>query len=66
LTGIRQPLSLPRVWGPADRPQPAALQVDPFRVELGSFGPNPIQEEINGSLSMPLFGFGIRCDAVEC
>jgi hypothetical protein len=36
-----------------------------LRIEIGSFGPNPVQEEVNGSLSMPLLGFWIRCDAVE-
>ena len=35
-------------------------------IQLGSFGTNPIQEEVNGSLPMPLFGFWIRRDAVEC
>jgi hypothetical protein len=35
----------------------------PFPCSLGA---NPIQEEINGSLSMPLLGFWIRCDAVVC
>jgi hypothetical protein len=35
-----------------------------LRIQLGSFGPNPVQEEVNGSLSMPLLGFWIRCDAV--
>jgi hypothetical protein len=35
-------------------------------VQPGLFGANPIQEEVNSSLSTPLLGFWIRCDAVEC
>src|SRR6202012_2195133 len=31
----------------------------------GSLGADPIQEEIDGSFSMPFLGFRIRCDAVE-
>src|ERR1700722_8243227 len=33
--------------------------------QLGSLGADPIQEEIDGSFSMPFLGFWIRCDAVE-
>jgi hypothetical protein len=35
-------------------------------IQPGSFGSNPIQEEVDGGLSMPFLGFWIRCDAVEC
>jgi hypothetical protein len=35
-------------------------------IHPGSFDANPVQEEVNGSLSMPLLGFRVRCDAVEC
>src|ERR1700689_3561832 len=63
----RNPSTLEVASGrPVNRRQPAALRVNPFRVQLGSFGANPIQEEVNGSLSMPLLGFWIRCDAIEC
>ena len=34
-------------------------------VRPGSLGANPVQEEVNGSLSTPLLGFWIRCDAVK-
>jgi hypothetical protein len=35
-------------------------------IHPGSFDANPVQEEVNGSLSVLLLGFWIRCDAVEC
>ena len=49
--------------------QKIALQIScapQLIIQLGSFGTNPIQEEVNGSLPVPLFGFWIRRDAVEC
>ena len=34
-------------------------------MQLGSFGANPTQEEVDGSLSMSLFGLWIGWDAVQ-
>ena len=34
-------------------------------IRPGLFGANPVQEEVDGSLSMPLLGFWLSWDAVE-
>jgi hypothetical protein len=63
---VRRPCVVnPHRGGPTDSNR-AALQVNPFRIQLCSFGANPVQEEVNSGLSMPFLGFWIRCDAVKC